>query len=83
MRIGEETAEIGSLLVALGAEEEVVAVLAHPAVVDDLHLATEALVALVDLHLRLEDDLQLVRGLVALVGVEVGAGRPLEVALLA
>lgn len=83
MRIGEETAEIGPLLVALGAEEEVVAVLAHPAVVDDLHLAAEALVALVDLHLRLEDDLQLVRGLVALVGVEVGAGRPLEVALLA
>jgi hypothetical protein len=83
MSIGEETAEIDPLLIAICAKEEVVAVLAHPAVVHDLHLAAEALVALVHLHLGLEDDLQLVGGLVAFVGVEVGPRRPLEVAFLA
>lgn len=81
--VGVEALEVGPGVEALLAEEEVVAVLAHPAVLEDLALAAEALVALVLLHLRLEDDLQLVGGLVAAGEAGEGGGRTLEVALLA
>lgn len=83
VRVGVEALEVGPALEALLAEEEVVAVLAHPAVLQHLPLAPEALVPLVLLHLRLEDHLELVGGLVALGEVGVGCGWALEVALLA
>lgn len=81
--VGVEALEVSPGLEALLAEEEVVAVFAHPAVLQHLPLAPEALVTLVLLHLRLEDHLELVGGLVALGEVGVGRRGTLEVALLA
>lgn len=83
MRVGVERLELAAVLEALLAEEEIIAILAHPAVLEDLPLAGEALVSLVRVHLRVEDDLELVGGLVAAREGGVGGRRPLEVALLA
>lgn len=60
MRVCIQRLEIRTILEALFAKEEIVAILAHPAVFQYLPLTVEALIALVYLHLRLEDDLQLV-----------------------
>lgn len=81
--VGIEALELGAIFEALLAEEEVVAVLAHPAVLQYLPLAGKALVALVLLHLGLEDDFQLVRGLVPAGQRRKCSWGTLEVALLA
>ena len=52
--IGVQTFELGTFLVALFAEEEVIAVLAHPAMLKHLSFAAEALVAFILLYLRLK-----------------------------
>lgn len=53
--VSVETLELSAVLEALLTEEEVVTVLTHPAVLQDLSFAGKALVALVFLHLRLKD----------------------------
>lgn len=53
--VGVETFELRAVVVALLAEEEIVAIFAHPTLLQDLSFAAETLVAFVLLDLRLEN----------------------------
>ena len=83
MGIGVQALELFSFVVALLAKEEVVTVLAHPAVLEDAFLAIETLVSFILLHLCLEDDLQLVVSLVPPHQCVVRVIRTLKIAFLA
>ena len=65
VRVGVQTLELMSFLVAVGAEEKIVTVLTHPTLFQNLSLAVETFVFFAVLDLRLEDDLQLMIGLVS------------------
>lgn len=82
MRVGKETLELLPRIVTLLAEEEIVTVLTHPTILQDLHLAPETLVSLIQLDLWLKYHLQRVRRLVPPRGVEVGPRWPLKITLL-
>jgi hypothetical protein len=62
VRVGVQTLELVSFLVAVGAKEKIVTVLAHPTLFQNLSLAVETLVFFAFLDLGLEDDLQLMIG---------------------
>lgn len=51
MCIGIQTFELGPIMVALLAKEEIIAILAHPTILKDLSLATETLIPFVMLNL--------------------------------
>lgn len=64
MCIGIQALELGTIIKAFIAEEEIIAIFAHPAMLQYLPLAREAFISFILLHLRLEYNLQLVSGLV-------------------
>ena len=74
--------ELVSFVVALGAEKEVVAVLAHVAILLDLSFATETFVFLFLAYLGLEDGLELVLGFVAAEETVEGTCWTFEIAFL-
>ena len=82
MGIGVQAFEFVSFGVAGVAEEEVIAILAHVALLEDLSFATEALVFLFVAYLGLQDGLELVLWLVSAHQAVLGGCRSLEVAFL-
>ena len=83
MRVGIETLEFVTLVVAIRAKEKIVTVFAHPTFLQDLAFAVEAFVFFAVLDLRFEDDFKLVVGLVSAHEGAEGRRRALKVAFLA
>ena len=82
MTVRVQTLETVPLLVAFVAEKEIVAILAHPAVTQDLLLTVETLYLLVVVELWLENDLELMSRAMCLQGVGVLLSRAFEKAFL-